>query len=184
MNPLTWCVVLRGATNDAIIPEPPGFDPRRYFGVSRETKKDFDAAGWPKGVLFMNVPAFADTTHAAGPYSPPVNVYSHRRLVDAAHNHWPHERERLFMNWPPQDYPLDVWPKSVADALDATEPGASKKNLVALTPAQRRLVFEDAKRHSLGLLHHLQKIEPRFRKLELTDEFGTPDRLPPKPYSI
>ena len=182
MNPLTWCVVLRGATNDAIIPEPPGFDPRRYFGVSRETKKAFDAAGWPKGVLFMNVPAFADTTHAAGPYSPPVNVYSHRRLVDAAHNHWPHERERLFMNWPPQDYPLDVWPKSVADALDVTEPGASKKNLVALTPAQRRLVFEDAKRHSLGLLHLLQKIEPRFRKLELTDEFGTRDRLPPKPY--
>jgi hypothetical protein len=130
----------------------------------------------------MGVPAFADTAHPAGPYSPPVNIYTHRRLVDAAHHGWAHEREALFFNWPPQDYPLDVWPKAVADALDATEPGASRKNLVALTPAQRRIVFEDAKRHSLGLLHHVQKLEPRFRKLELTDEFGTPDRLPPKPY--
>ena len=182
MNPLTWCVVVRGAAKESIIPEPPGFDPRRYFGCSRETRTNFLATGWPKGVLFMNVPAFADTTHPGGPYSPPVNIYTHRRLVDAAHNQWPHEQEALFFNWPPQDYPLDVWPKAVADALDATEPGASKKNLVALTPVQRRIVFEDAKRHSLGLLHHVQKLEPRFRKLELTDEFGTPDRLPPKPY--
>ena len=182
MNPLTWCVVVRGAAKEGVIPEPPGFDPRRYFGCSRETREDFQKTGWPKGVLFMNVPAFADTTHPAGPYSPPVNIYTHRRLVDAAHNQLPHEREALFFNWPPQDYPTDVWPKSVADALDATEPGASKKNLVALTPAQRHIVFEDAKRHSLGLLHHVQKLEPRFRKLELTDEFGTPDRLPPKPY--
>ncbi len=182
MNPLTWCVVVRGSAKENIIPEPPGFDPRRYFGCSRETRTNFTATGWPKGVLFMNVPAFADTAHLGGPYSPPVNIYTHRRLVDAAHNQLPHEREALFFNWPPQDYPLDVWPKAVADALDATEPGASRKNLVALTPAQRRIVFEDAKRHSLGLLHHVQKLEPRFRKLELTDEFGTPDRLPPKPY--
>lgn len=182
MNPLTWCVVVRGSAKESIIPEPPGFDPRRYFGCSRETRTNFTAAGWPKGVLFMNVPAFADTTHPAGPYSPPVNIYTHRRLVDAAHNQLPHEQEALFFNWPPQDYPTDVWPKTVADALDATEPGASKKSLVALTPAQRRIVFEDAKRHSLGLLHHVQKLEPRFRRLELTDEFGTPDRLPPKPY--
>ncbi|MBI5802698.1 MAG: FAD-dependent oxidoreductase [Verrucomicrobia bacterium] len=182
MNPLTWCVVVRGTANESILPEPPGFDPRRYLGCSRETRTNFTATGWPKGVLFMNVPAFADTTHPAGPYSPPVNIYTHRRLVDAVHHQLPHEREALFFNWPPQDYPLDVWPKAVADALDATEPGASKKNLVALTPAQRRIVFEDAKRHSLGLLHHVQKLEPRFRKLELTDEFGTPDRLPPKPY--
>ncbi len=182
MNPLTWCVVVRGSAKESIIPEPPGFDPRRYFGCSRETRTNFLATGWPKGVLFMNVPAFADTTHPGGPYSPPVNIYTHRRLVDAAHHKWPHEQEALFFNWPPQDYPLDVWPKPVADALDASEPGASRKNLVALTPAQRRIVFDDAKRHSLGLLHHVQKLEPRFRKLELTDEFGTPDRLPPKPY--
>nr|MDQ3624990.1 FAD-dependent oxidoreductase [Verrucomicrobiota bacterium] len=182
MNPITWCAVLRGAQEERTIPEPPGFDARRYFGVSRETRKEFDAVGWPARVLFMNAPAFADTRHEAGPYSPPVNVYTHRRLVDAAHAGWPWEREALFLNWPPQDYPLDHWPQAVADALEATEPGASRKNIVALTPGQRSIVFEDAKRHTLGLLHHLQKIEPRFRRLELSDEFGTADRLPPKPY--
>lgn len=182
MNPLTWCVTLRGLDREEVIPEPDGFEARRYFGVSRETREDFLKVGWPKGVLFMGVPAFADTRHEAGPYSPPVNVYTHRRLVDAAHNGWPHEREKLFMNWPVQDYPLDRWPKRVADELDTAEPGASAKNLVALKPAQRRIVFADAKRHSLGMLHHLQKLDANFRRLELTDEYGTPDRLPPKPY--
>lgn len=182
MNPLTWCVTLRGVDREVVIPEPEGFDARRYFGVSRETKTDFAAVGWPKGVLFMGVPAFADTRHEAGPYSPPVNVYTHRRLVDAAHHDWPHAQEKLFLNWPVQDYPLDRWPQRVADELDATEPGASRKNIVALKPAQRRIVFADAKRHSLGMLHHLQKLDANFRRLELTDEYGTPDRLPPKPY--
>jgi len=182
MNPLTWCVTLRGIDREEIVAEPDGFDARRYFGVSRETKKEFGEVGWPKGVLFMGVPAFADTKHEKGPYSPPVNVYTHRRLVDAAHHGWPREREALFMNWPVQDYPLDHWPQRVADELDATEPGASRKNLVALRPAQRRIVFADAKRHSLGMLHHLQKLDANFRRLALTEEYGTPDRLPPKPY--
>lgn len=183
MNPLTYCVVLRGT--EAAAPEPvapQGFDARRYFGSSKETRKEFDAVGWPKGVLFMGVPIFADTAHAAGPYSNPVNIYTHRRLVDAAHLKLPHAKEALFMNWPVQDYPLDQWPKNVADALDATEAGASQKNIVALKPAQRRIVFADAKQHALGLFYHLQTRDPHFKALVLTDEFGTPDRLPPKPY--
>ncbi len=182
MNPLTYCLTLRGSTTDEVIPKPEGYDPQRYFGVSRETKKEFDAAGWPKAVLRMNVPAFADTVHADGPYSPPVNVYTHRRLVDAVHLKRDFADECLFLNWPVQDYPLDQWPKPVADALEAMEQGAARKNIVELSPTQRQIVFADAKRHSLGLLHHLQTIEPRFRKLRLTDEFQTPDRLPPKPY--
>ena len=32
----------------------------------------FDAVGWPRGVLRMNFPLFADTEHKAGPYSPPA----------------------------------------------------------------------------------------------------------------
>ena len=182
MNPLTYCVVLRGATDEKLLPKPEGFDARRYYGVSKETRAKFDALGWPKGVLMMNVPAFADTRHEIGPYSPPVNVYTHRRLVDADHAQRPHTDEKLFLNWPVQDYPLDVWPKHIAAALEQTARGASSKNIVELTPEQRRIVFEDAKRHALGLFYHLQQIEPRFRKLELTDEFGTSDRLPPKPY--
>src|SRR5260221_5081534 len=120
----------------------------------------------------MNVPAFADTAHAAGPYSSPVNVYTHRRLVDARHLGLPSTAEKTFLNWPTQDYPLDRWPKTVAEALDAMEPGASQKNLVALTPAQRRVVFADAKQHALGFFHYLQTINPEFRHLELTDEYG------------
>jgi len=182
MNPLTWCVTLRGREGEGTLPAPEGYDERAHFGASKETAAEFAALGWPKGTLKMGLPAFVDTAHPDGPYSPPVNVYTHRRLVDAVHLGLPFTQEKLFLNWPTQDYPLDVWPKTVADALEATESGAARKNLVALTPAQRRIVFADARRHSLGLLHHLQKISPEFRRLELTDEFGTPDRLPPKPY--
>lgn len=182
MNPLTYCVTLRDDGRDAPIAEPPGYDARRYFGSTSATAKEFAATGWPAKTLRMNLPAFADTTHAAGPYSPPVNVYTHRRLVDARHLGLAPNLEKLFLNWPTQDYPLDRWPKAVADALDATEPGSSQKNLVALKPGQRRIVFDDAKRHALGLVHYLQTVSPEFRRLELTDEFSTPDRLPPKPY--
>lgn len=182
MNPLTYCVTLREAGRETIAPEPAGYDARRYYGGTSGTVTEFKALNLPKGTLLMNVPPFADTTHAAGPYSPPVNVYTHRRLVDARHLGLPSAAEKTFLNWPTQDYPLDRWPKTVAEALDAMEPGASQKNLVALTPAQRRLVFADAKRHALGFFHYLQTISPEFRRLELTDEYGTADRLPPKPY--
>ena len=182
MNPLTYCIVLRGSNKEEIVPALEGYDPRRYFGVSKETFKEFEMVGWPKGVLRMNVPAFADTIHKDGPYSPPVNAYTHRRLVDAVHLKRNYGDECLFLNWPVQDYPLDHWPKRVADELEATEKGASKKNIVELTLAQRRIVLADAKRHSLCLLHHLQNIEPKFRWLKLADDFGTLDRLPPHPY--
>ena len=182
MNPLTYCVTLRDAGKSSETPEPPGYDARRYLGATSATSAPFKALGWPKGTLMMNVPAFADTTHEAGPYSPPVNVYTHRRLVDARHLGFPAGTEKTFLNWPTQDYPLDRWPKAVADALDNTEPGASQKNLVALTPTQRRIVFADAKQHAIGFFHYLQTVSPEFRRLELTDEYGTPDHLPPKPY--
>jgi hypothetical protein len=182
MNPITYCVTLRGRERDAIIASPKGFEPKNFFGATKETAQDFGAVGWPKGTLRMDASAFFDTAHSDGPYSPPVNVYTHRRLVDAVHFKLPFTQEKIFLNWPTQDYPLDVWPKAVADALEATGSGVSRKNIVALTPAQRRIVFADAKRHALGFLHHLQRISPQFRQLELTDEYGTSDRLPPKVY--
>ena len=49
----------------------------------------------------------------------------------------------------------------VIDALEKTEPGASKKNIVNLTPAQRRIIFADAKAHTLGLLHHFGDIHDK-----------------------
>ena len=47
-------------------------------------------------------------------------------------------------------------PRHVADALEATEPGAAEKNIVEMTRRQRQIVFDDAKRQSLSVLYHLQ----------------------------
>ena len=66
---------------------------------------------------------------------------------------------------PPIDYPLDQYPAHVAKALERTEAGASKKNLVAMTQQQRQIVFDDAKRHSLKYLYHLQQRFPKFRRM-------------------
>ena len=172
MNPLSWCVVLREAGRDVTIAPPSDFDPRKFTPLDK-------------------IPPFVDTDMKDGIYAPKGwCIYTHRRLVDRWHNGLPIGTEKTFLNWPNQDYPIYDFPKSVAEALDATEPGASKKNVVEMTPAQRRIVFDDAKRHTLGFLHYLQtKVHDRvgdypqsFRYMELTDEFGTPDRLPPKPY--
>jgi hypothetical protein len=59
-----------------------------------------------------------------------------------------------------------------------------------MTREQRQIIFEDAKAHSLGLLYHLQgyahdhasDTAHSLRKFHLSNEFGTPDHLPPKPY--
>ncbi|KAF0181366.1 MAG: hypothetical protein FD161_39 [Limisphaerales bacterium] len=172
MNPLSWCVVLREAGRVATIPAPVGYDPRSFAQLDK-------------------TPPWVDSAMTDGIYSPAGwSVYTHRRLVDRWHNGFPVGTEKTLLNWPVQDYPLFNYPKRVADALEATEKGASQKNIAAMTPAQRRIVFADAKAHALGLVHHLQtQVHDRvgdfpqsFRHMELTDEFGTPDRLPPKPY--
>ncbi len=109
-------------------------------------------------------------------------AYTTRRLVDGQGFAEINHPDVLLINTPPIDYPLDVYPKDVATALEATEAGASKKNIVAMTAEQREIVFQDARRHSLKFLYHLQQRFPKFRKMALSREFGTPDHLPPKPY--
>ena len=109
-------------------------------------------------------------------------AYTTRRLVDGNGYEEIDHPDILLINTPPIDYPLDVYPEHVEKALEKTEEGASKKNLVAMSPRQREIVFEDAKRHSLKFYHHLQRHFPKFRVMALSDEFGTRDRLPPKPY--
>ncbi|MEN3939957.1 FAD-dependent oxidoreductase [Prosthecobacter sp. SYSU 5D2] len=172
MNPLSWCVVLREAGKDSVIPAPATYDPRSFAAVDR-------------------TPPWVDSDMSAGIYAKSGwSIYTHRRLVDRWHNEFAPGTEATFLNWPVQDYPLCQLPQPVVDALEKTEKGASKKNIVELTPAQRRIIFDDAKAHSLSFLHHLQtKVHERvgdfsqsFRYMELTDEFGTADRLPPKPY--
>ena len=109
-------------------------------------------------------------------------AYTSRRLVDGQGFEEIDHPDILLINTPPVDYPLDVYPADVAAALEATEAGASKKNLVAMTPRQRDIVFQDARRHSLKYYYHLQQRFPKFHFMALSDEFGTDDRLPPKPY--
>lgn len=172
MNPLSWCVVLREAGKDCTVTAPGVYDARTFAALDK-------------------TPPWVDSDMSAGTYaSSGWSIYTHRRLVDRWHNGFTAGTEATFLNWPVQDYPLCQLPQAVVDALEKTEPGASKKNIVDLRPAQRRIIFADAKAHSLGLLHHLQtKVHDRvgdfpqsFRYMQLTDEFGTADRLPPKPY--
>ncbi len=109
-------------------------------------------------------------------------AYSTRRLVDGQGFDEIDHPDVLLINNPSIDYPLDTYPKSVAAALEATEPGASRKNLVAMTRQQREIVFADARQRTLHYYFYLQQNFPKFRFLALSDEFGTADRLPPKPY--
>lgn len=109
-------------------------------------------------------------------------AYTTRRLVDGQGYEEIDHPDILLINNPNIDYPLDTWPKSVADALEATEQGASEKNLVAMTREQREIVFADARNHTLKYYYHLQQKFARFRNMALSREFGTKDHLPPKPY--
>lgn len=109
-------------------------------------------------------------------------AYTSRRLVDGHGFKAFRHPDILLINTPPVDYPLDVYPAHVAKALEATAAGASKKNIVAMTPQQREIVFADARRHTLKFYYHLQQRFPKFRRMALSNEFGTSDKLPPKPY--
>ena len=172
MNPISWCVVLRETNREAVVPAPSDYDARKYAALEKTR-------------------LFVDSDMSEGVYaSSGWSVYTHRRLVDRHHFGFAAGTEKTFLNWPVQDYPLYDFPQRVAEALEKTEAGASRKNLVDMTPKQRAIVFEDTKRHALGMLHWLQTEgrsrfngAPRgFQFMELTDEFGTADRLPPKPY--
>lgn len=172
MNPISWCPLLREAGVDSLITKPARYD-EFSFGDLKKTPPwvDWDGSG---GIYNM-----------AG-----WCIYTHRRMVDRWHNHLAPGTEAVVLNWPSQDYPLATLPAHVVDALEANEPGASKKNIVNMTPAQRRIVFEDAKQRALDFVYLLQTeghsrtgdIPQSFRKMKLADDYGTQDHLPPKPY--
>lgn len=172
MNPITYCMVVRETGKPSIIPRPDGYDERNYERALRST------------------PAFVDTAYPEGIYSGQGSVYTQRRLVDRYHNALKPGTEAVLLNWGTQDYPLFNLPRRVVDALEALEKGASAKNIVAMSYAERDVVFADAKRHALGFLYFLQTkghermgdYPQSFRYMELTPEFGSPDRLPWKPY--
>ena len=158
MNPITYCLVLVEGDGFEPIARPPGYDPRSY-----------DDNAYPKD---------------------PLQIYASRRLVDHYTFKQIKHPDVLLLCFPTFDYPLDVLPQAVVDALEAAEPGASKKNIVQMTRHQRQLVFDDAKQFSLGYLYYLQTVVHEampdqthsFARFHLSDEFGTADKLPFKPY--
>lgn len=166
MNPITWTATLRETSHDVVPEKPPHYDGRRYSGCAK----------------------WVDSDMAIGIYAQDGSccAYTQRRLVDRLHFGFPPGTEKIQLNATEQDYPLCQLPRHVIDRLEATEPGASLKNIVDMTPAQRAIIFADAKLQTLGFLYCLQTAEgkgaDRFKRLELSDEFGTADRLPPKPY--
>lgn len=120
----------------------------------------------------------------------PLWLYGTRRVIDHYHFDQIQHPDVLLLCFPAIDYPLDEYPGPVARALEESEPGSSKKNIVELSPAQRQIIFQDAKNYSLGFLYYLQtEVHDQmpdqthsYRRFRLVDDFGTSDRLPFKPY--
>ncbi len=158
MNPITYCMVINETGRYEPIARPIDYDARNY-----RTHK------YPKDPLWL---------------------YASRRVIDHYNFEDVTHPDVLLLCFPAFDYPLDVHPQRLAEALEATEAGASRKNIVELTRKQRQLVFDNAKQYSQGFLYYLQTEvhdampdkTHSFRRFELTDEFGTPDRMPFKPY--
>lgn len=172
MNPLSWCPLVREAGKDSTIPKPARYDERSF-------------ANWKK------VPPWKDWDGSGGIYNPSGwCVYTHRRIIDRHHFGFAPGTEAVILNWPAHDYPLSTLPRHVVEALEKDEVGASQKNLVDMSHSQRRIVYEDAKQRALEFVYFLQTsahdrvgdFPQSFRYMELADDYGTADQLPPKPY--
>ena len=186
MNPITWPMIVAESEGDTPIAKPPLFDDRYFPRVCRISRDALGDLNWDRRVKLGGILHWPD----GGKASPrQLTIFTVRRIVDGFQSK--DGKTSILLNYMNgQDYPLERLPKHVADALEATEPGASKKNIVELTREQRQIIFEDAKRQSLSVLYHLQNfVHERapdktnsFRHFHLSGEFGTPDNLPPKPY--
>jgi hypothetical protein len=186
MNPLTWTLIVEQSKMDTPIPTPPHYDERRYWGATKFGKAEAAQLKWERKIRPANMapwPAKGTETRRQG------TILSMRRIVEGTTSR-DGITSALICYSNGQDYPLERLPRHVGEALEATERGASMKNLVLMNREQRQIVFEDCKAHSLGLLHHLQTTvhdrsrdqKNSLRHFHLSTEFGTPDQLPMKPY--
>ncbi len=187
MNPITWAMIVVESTQETPIAKPARFDDRNYPRATHLSLAEFRGLKWDNPNPGLGAIAHWPPKGMASPRQ--LSVYTVRRIVDGLTSKTGQTAILLnYMNG--QDYPLERLPQPVVDKLEATEPGASNKNIVRMTREQRDIVFADAKQHALGVLYHLQNfVHDRaddkthsFRRVTLSDEFGTPDRLPPKPY--
>ena len=151
MNPITWTMTLRETAEERpLAAPPPGYEPASY------SRRD----------IWRDSGVYHETYQRDNPPTP----YSQRRLVDRLHYGFPFGTEAIQLNSTGQDYPLCNLPPRVVSALERLEPGASRKNVVDMTPAQRQIVLDDAKAHTLGYLYFLQHDHP---KAETRARMGT-----------
>lgn len=186
MNPITWCLIVEESGEDSAISAPPHYDERRYLRATSFGQKSSSELPWEKKFRGGGPPPWPGKGSEA---KRQASILTMRRIVDGTTSR-DGRTSALICYANAQDYPLERLPRHVAEALERTEPGASKKNLVLMTRAQREIVFADARAHSLGMLRHLQTyVHDRapdktnsLRRYRLSPEFGTADSLPPKPY--
>lgn len=186
MNPITWPMIVVESKMETPIPKPDRFDDRCFPRATHLSRSAFGNLKWDVKASKGSIPHWPN----AGEESPrQLSVYNVRRIVDGRASRDGTTSILLnYMNG--QDYPLERLPAHVVEALEKSETGASLKNIVEMTRGQRQIIFDDAKRHALCLLYHLQNfVHDRaddqtnsFRRFHLSEEFGTSDRLPPKPY--
>ncbi len=186
MNPITWAMIVEESDEPSPIAQPPGFDDRYFARATKLSSEHFKSLEWDEKTSLGTILHWPDE----GEESPrQLSVYTVRRIIDGPSS--PGEKTAIllaYMNG--QDYPLTRLPDPVVRALEKTEPGASEKNIVEMTREQRQIIFDDAKNHSLKLFYHLQNFVHEaapdkansFRNFKLSDQFGTADGLPPKPY--
>lgn len=186
MNPITWAMIVEESDNDSPIPKPARYDDRNFVRTSKLSLSNMKHLQWDRLVRLGSIPHWPDAGKAS---SRQLSIFTVRRIVDGFTSK-DHKTSILLNYMLGQDYPLERLPQHVINALEETESGASKKNIVLMNRQQRQIIFEDAKRHSLCLLYHLQNFVHEhasdktnsFRHFQLSDEFGTEDRLPHKPY--
>lgn len=188
MNPITWAMIVEESDTETPIDQPSRYDDRNFVRTSKLSLAAMQGLPWDRPVRLGSIPHWPDDGQASPRQ---LSVYTVRRIVDGFTSTSKDRKTSILLNYMlGQDYPLERLPKSVEDALEATETGASRKNIVLMTREQRQIVYDDAKRHSLSVLYHLQNfVHERasqkansFRRFHLSNEFGTADHLPPKPY--
>jgi len=188
MNPITWAMIVEQSDEESPIPRPRNYDDRNYARTSKVSLAAMPNLPWDRPVRLGSIPAWP-AAGAAQASPRQLSVYNVRRVVDGYTSR--EGKTLILLNYMlGQDYPLERLPQRVIDALEANESGASLKNIVTMSRAQRQIIFDDAKQHALGVLYHLQTyVHDRmpdkahsFRRFRLSDEFGTADALPPKPY--
>ncbi|MCA9061888.1 MAG: FAD-dependent oxidoreductase [Planctomycetaceae bacterium] len=186
MNPITWAMIVEDAGEESPIPLPDRFDDRCFPRATHLSRTAFGRLNWDRPVSTGGILHWPDSGRESGRQ---LSVLTVRRIVDGSTAKT--GQTVALMNYMlGQDYPLERLPAHVAIALEQTEVGASEKNIVQMTRAQRQIIYDDAKRHSLCVLYHMQNFVHQhapdttnsLRHFRLSSEFGTPDHLPQKPY--